>query len=63
VTELIVRELRLRGFDGVTAISSSRFEAAEHMSDAAHRPSDEHLVERLADRHSRRRPRHDELGL
>jgi hypothetical protein len=64
MTELIVRELRLRRFDGIGLTASPRaFEAAAGDDNARHRPPDDSRVERLAIRHSRRRRPPPDLGL
>jgi hypothetical protein len=64
VTELIVRELRLRRFDAIVPTAAPRFASAVEVSgDARRHPPAYQRVERLAARHSRRRPQADELGL
>jgi hypothetical protein len=63
VTELIVRELRLRRFDGVVPVASARSPATDSVGDAGHHRTDEPRVERLAARHSRRRIQAGELDI
>jgi hypothetical protein len=64
VTELIVRELRLRRFDGVAlAVSPRSVAALAGVDHAVHRPPEVLGVERLTTRHSRRRAQPAGLGL
>jgi hypothetical protein len=64
MTELIVRELRLRRFDGLARTASPRSApVGPSVDDARHRPPDDHGVKRLAARHSCRRVQPPDLGL
>jgi hypothetical protein len=64
VTELVVRELRLRKFDGVVPFSSPhRAPDVDAGGEGSRRPSHSSSIERLAARHSRRRAQPGELGL
>jgi hypothetical protein len=64
VTELIVRELRLRKFDSVAPLTSPRrAPQVETGGDSGRRPSHHQSVERLVARHSRRRAQPGEIGL
>jgi hypothetical protein len=64
MTELIVRELRLRRFDGLVPTAEPRpSPVAASVDDATQRPPDDHGAGRLADRHSCRRAQPPDLGL
>jgi hypothetical protein len=64
MTELIVRELRLRRFDGLAPTASPRSDpVAASAGDGRRRLPDDHSVERLAVRHSRRRGQPTDIGL
>jgi hypothetical protein len=64
MTELIVRELRLRRFDGLAPTASPRSDPVAAIADVARRRlPDAHSVERLAIRHSRRRGQPSDIGL
>jgi hypothetical protein len=64
VTELIVRELRLRRFDGLAPTAPPRsVPVGAGVNDASNRPPDDHGLKRLAARHSCRRGQPADLGL
>ena len=64
MTELIVRELRLRRFDSLAPSAPPRsVPAGAGVNDASNRQPDDHGLTRLAARHSCRRGRPLDLGL
>jgi hypothetical protein len=64
MTELIVRELRLRRFDALAPTAPRRPDSVGAVvNEASTRPPDDHGVKRLAARHSCRRGQPPELGL
>jgi hypothetical protein len=63
MTELIVRELRLRRFDHLAPTAPLRVPVGAGVNDASDRPPDGHGVRRLAARHSCRRGQPPDLGL
>jgi hypothetical protein len=64
MTELIVRELRLRRFDALAPAAPARsVPVGQGIKDASNRPPDDHGVKRLAARHSCRRGQPPDIGL
>jgi len=61
VSELIVRELRLRAFDRVAPTVLQQSSTAESGGAPVMAPREVTAAERLAERHSRRRPTSGEL--